>query len=129
MNKEIIKRWEERKQKLKNQYESKLPTSYVDIFKDIIALISDKESFDELSMDLERITTIDHGDYQGTILFVVGAKGYQPKKYWACYVNYGSCSGCDTFQSVMEYSDEITESKVDGCMTMALHMIQGLKEI
>jgi hypothetical protein len=70
-------------------------------------------------MDPERITRIDHGDYQGTIVYVVGADGYQPYDHWYVKVGYGSCSGCDAWEGVCGYSDN--ERPVE--------MLEGLYEI
>ena len=38
---------------------------------------------------LERIHRIDDGDYQGTLVFVIGGKGYQLSTYWYVKVSYG----------------------------------------
>lgn len=74
--------------------------------------------------DLTRIHEIDDGDYQGTLLFVVAAQGYQPSTYWATKVSYGSCSGCDTLEAIWDMGEGAGDY-----YTLALHMIQGLQEI
>ena len=72
-----------------------------------------------------RLTVIDDGDYQGTMLFVIGASGYQPDRYWATMVDYGSCSGCDTFEGIRHYGDGApNDSQVADYWTLALHMVQ-----
>ena len=77
--------------------------------------------------DPDRITVVDHGDYQGTLLFIIGATGYQPSKYWSVYVDYGSCSGCDSYEAASCcYSPE---ESADEMLLMALHMIESIKEI
>ena len=61
-------------------------------------------------LDLDNITTIDNGDYQGTVLYVIPFNTYQPSEYeyLMTYVRYGSCSGCDTLLEIKEYdNDEI----------------------
>jgi hypothetical protein len=65
----------------------------------VVRTLVSEDDYD--SPDPARITTIDHGDYQGTLLFIVGAQGYQPSTYWAIPVSYGSCSGCDTLQAMI----------------------------
>ena len=45
--------------------------------------------------DPNRITVADYGSYQGTLVFVIGATGYQPWCHWSVVVGYGSCGGCD----------------------------------
>lgn len=108
------------------------PGSYSGIFKRLIEVLAADESLGDLydgCPDPERITVIDHGHYQGTQLFVVGAEGYQPSTYWATAVYYGSCSGCDTFQACVGWGDETTPEEADACVTMALHMVQNMKQI
>ena len=78
----------------------------------------------ENKWDSENFTMIDDGDYQGTLLFVIPEKIYQPcaGNYLMTYVNYGSCSYCDTMQNILYESD----TKVEDLMTLALHMIQHM---
>lgn len=84
-------------------------------------------------VDPDRITVIDHGDYQGTLLFILGAEGYQPDEYWAVFYGYGSCSGCDTLQAICAgvYDEEASDRSrmVDQLDTEVLHLVQGLKKI
>ena len=75
---------------------------------------------------------IDHGQYQRTQLFVIAETGYEPSNYFSVYVDYGSCSGCDTLERIryLERSDESpTNEQVDMMMTLALHIVQGLKKL
>ena len=76
------------------------------------------------------ILSIDHGDYQGTLLFIIAASGYQPNKYWFVKVDYGSCSGCDTLEGIRCYSDgPPSDAQVADYMTLALHILQGIKPL
>ena len=78
--------------------------------------------------DADRIHQIDDGNYKGTLVFVVAENGYQPSEYWYVKVSYGSCSGCDTLEGIRGYSGPApTEGQIDGYMTLALHVVQGLK--
>ena len=87
----------------------------------------------ENTPDPERITEIDHGDYQGTLIYIIGATGYQPDTYWSTSVSYGSCSGYDTLQAIKfnwEGSDEKQPpDAVKKVMDLALHIIQKMKLI
>jgi len=48
----------------------------------------------------------------------------------ANFVSYGSCSGCDTLEAIRDYSgDTPTEKQLDEYMTLALHVVQGLRQI
>ena len=132
---ELVDRYYKKKDELKQQFKDNLPDEYEEIFKKLIETITGDE-YDDYCPDPNRITKIDHGDYQGTLLFVVAEKGYQPHKFYFTTVSYGSCSACDTLQSVLddcEYDDDfnkvITDKAVDGIMTLALHMLQRMKVI
>ena len=58
--------------------------------------------------DSSEITVVDNGNYQGTQLFIIPAKTYQPSEYeyLMTYVSYGSCSGCDTLLGIQDWSDK-----------------------
>lgn len=128
MIREFVDAWDSRKQEVREKFELKHPDSYEDVVRAVVGILGDSEAYG--SPDPDRITSIDHGDYQGTLLFVIGANGYQPDDYWYVKVNYGSCSGCDTLQAICEYSsDPPTDEQVDEYMTLALHIVQGLKSM
>ena len=114
------------------EFKTTRPNGYRDLFTRLVKLLSNegygRGAYDD--PDPKRITVINDGDYQGTLLFIVGAAGYQPYKYWACKVSYGSCSGCDTFQANRDGygDDEISDREAEGNYTMMLHMVQSIKE-
>ena len=127
MIKLYVERFMANKSQLENVLKQKHVDSYKELVTEVVKLITSGE-YDDL--DPERIHEIDDGDYQGTLLFLIAEKGYQPSKYWAVKVGYGSCSGCDTLQSISGYSsDAPTQEQVDEYMMLALHIVQGLKEI
>lgn len=106
------------------------PENYEDLVKRVIEVLrGDGYS----TPDPYRIHTINDGDYQGTLLFIIGATGYQPSTYWSVAVDYGSCSGCDTFEAIRDLrpwdEDEVTDAQVKDYMTLMLHIVQGLKQI
>jgi hypothetical protein len=76
--------------------------------------------------DPERITRINHGDHQGTLVFVVGPEGYQPSTVWLTKVYYGSCSYCDTLQRIED--DVEPADRPAQYLTLVLHMIQRMQE-
>lgn len=115
-----------KKDTLRGVFAAAHPGSYAEIVKAVIEVIRTDDEYE--CPDPTRIHSIDDGDYQGTLLFVVAAGGYQPSDYWYVKVSYGSCSGCDTLQSIHSYSDEPpTETQVEEYMTLALHVVQGLR--
>lgn len=129
MIQEFVKIWDEKKDVLREKFSAAHPSSYTEIVRSVVELLKSEEDYGG-APDPELITTIDHGEYQGTLVYVIGEGGYQPHHYWAVKVGYGSCSGCDTLESIREYSDDPpTEAQVNDYMTLALHIVQGLKEI
>lgn len=77
--------------------------------------------------DLDEITMLDHGDYQGTFIFILHRKCYQPSVDDYVYTNtyYGSCSGCDTLQGIHNYSDGLpSDGQVKDYMELLLHLLQ-----
>jgi hypothetical protein len=114
---------------LRETWRTAPPKEYADIVKAVIKLVSDDES-DYSVPDPERVHQIDDGDYQGTLVFVIGATGYQPSDYWYARVSYGSCSGCDTLEAIMSdggWDEPPSESQLDRFLTLALHVVQQLK--
>lgn len=117
---------------LREGFKTNKPMGYDDIVKRVVNILDSAE--DDYCPDPERITCIDHGDYQGTLLFVIGAKGYQPHTYWYVSMHYGSCSACDSFQDAMRdwpYADdenpEVPDALIDKLMSLALHVVQRMK--
>lgn len=130
----FVDRFMESKPKLEAAFLAARPESYKDLVKAVVgALATDDELYSWENPDPDRIHQIDDGDYQGTLVFVIAAQGYQPSTYWYVKVDYGSCSGCDTLASVRECSDYDSETpnqnEIDGYMTLALHIVQGLKKM
>ena len=124
----FTKAWDERKHEIEMTFQNGHPESYEAIVLEVVKILSDTD--DWRYPDPERITCIDHGDYQGNFLFIIAASGYQPSDYWFVQVGYGSCSGCDTLADIScdgAYSGKPTEQQVKDYMTLALHILQGLK--
>lgn len=65
-------------------------------------ILNDEDNSFSDDWDSTNITVIDNGDYQGTQLFLIPIRAYQPSEYeyLMTYVNYGSCSSCDTLLSI-----------------------------
>lgn len=123
----FVDRFMANKPQLEGAFAKKHPESYKELVGEVVKLIT---SGDYDDIDPERIHEIDDGEYQGTLLYVIAAKGYQPSEYWTVKVGYGSCSGCDTLQSIHSYSDDPpTKEQIEEYMTLALHIVQEIKEL
>ena len=126
MIKEFVDKWEENKATIQALFEQKHPEDYKEIVYNVISVLNDGYG----TPDPSKIHEIDDGSYQGTLLYVIAEQGYQPNTYWCVAVDYGSCSGCDTLESIRSYSREKPNSgQVKDYMVLALHIVQGLKKI
>lgn len=79
--------------------------------------------------DSEHITTINNGDYQGTLLFLIPRVTYQPSEseYLMTYADYGSCSGCDALQAIQDHIDEsLRPEQVNDFMTLCKDLITNM---
>ena len=101
----IVYQWDRNKGKLRETL-SKMDLSTVE-YKDLVKIAFDVvyNSYipdDYYTLDTNKITEIDNGEYQGTLLYLIPFKTYQPGEYeyLMTYVGYGSCSGCDTLTSL-----------------------------
>ena len=131
MIEKFVKRWEARKHLLREQFAETAPTTYEEVVKGVISILHDPDEY--ASPDPNRIIEIDHGEYQGTLLYVIGADDYQPHIYWYVMINYGSCSGCDTLTSISDLDtwgqERPTDEQVRQYMVLAMHIVQGLREM
>ena len=76
--------------------------------------------------DADKITVIDNGDYQGTLLFMIPRNTYQPgaSDYLLTYSYYGSCSGCDTLMAIQNWEDVVpTESQIKDYMALCKDLV------
>lgn len=83
---------------------------YIYLVKMVVDYILNDESEKSWnSWNSNNISVIDNGDYQGTQLFLIPLKTYQPceYEYLMTYVGYGSCSGCDTLLSIQDWDDKL----------------------
>ena len=122
----FIENSEQVKQKLREGSNS---YSYVELVKLVLETVKNEDAY--RTFDTDRIHQIDDGEYQGTLVYVIGAKGYQPNDYWYVKVGYGSCSGCDTLESIRsyQYDQPPTEEQIKDYYTLALHIVQGLHKM
>lgn len=131
MEQKLIARFDTKRDKIKNDLVNLVVDKgycidYIDIVKIVIEAVHDGYG----TPDPNNIHEIDDGDYQGTLLFVIPMYEYQPWDYWYVKVSYGSCSGCDTLQAILDGDYGYTvDEKADALFTLALHIVQGLKRM
>lgn len=131
MIKEIISQWDENKGALENYFrttkQDQYSGSYLDIVKKIFELVITDEIY-----QINNITVVDDGHYQGTQIFLIPKETYQPSvdDYIITHNNYGSCSGCDTLQGICGYSDELpSDEQVRDYMMLSLHLVQRMTKL
>lgn len=134
----LVNAWDENKVNLKDYFKSHKKenfNSYKKIFKLILELVInpylDKEEYNDMrSFNVNNITEIDDGDYQGTLLYIVPYNAYQPSPddYIMTYVSYGSCSGCDTLMGILDGGGRPlpNDNQIKDLMILALHMLQHM---
>jgi hypothetical protein len=126
----FVDKFMENKSKVLEQLASDPPSSYTEIVRLVVENMRDPDGYGD--PDPGRVHVINDGDYQGTLVYVIGAEGYQPNDYWYVKVYYGSCSGCDTLEAIRSaggYDDPPTKQQINDYWTLALHVVQGIKEM
>jgi len=105
------------------------PEDYKSIVRTVIEAIT-TDQYNDDAPDPERIHEINDGEYQGTLVYVIAEKGYQPTTYYVVMVDYGSCSGCDTLERIRSYDDNPpTPEQANEYLTLGLHIVQKLKKL
>lgn len=134
MIKEFVERWNKYKGNLEEYFRNTKQekyASYYNIVKLLFEKVINQEEINGYKFDMDSITTIDDGDYQGTLIFVIPLDTYQPDttEYVVTNTYYGSCSGCDTLQAISEYDYDMlpNEEQIKDYMELALHLLQKCK--
>lgn len=127
----IIKRWENGKENLRRWFETTPQCEYNNYSSIVSALIKKCLNYGDCGIRIsEEFEVSDHGDYQGTQIFLLHEDEYQPSAYnYYVFDNYyGSCSVCDTLLGISGYEGGLpTKEQVDEYMTLCLHMVQRMK--
>jgi hypothetical protein len=128
MIQEFVDRFMVNKPQLEARFKEAHPADYMAIVRGVVEIVSHRGYGEP---DPDRIHVINDGSYQGTMIFIIGSGGHSPEDYWYVRVHYGSCSGCDTLQALRGWDDDAPpdSKQVEGYMTLALHVLQGLKKL
>lgn len=124
----FVKSWYENQNTLREKFSVKHPEDYKEVVRNVVEMLAIDNDIDP-----ERIHEINDGDtYQGTLVYVIGGQGISWDRYWYVKVGYGSCSVCDTLESIRSYDHDQGQpnsKQVDEYMTLALHIVQKLREM
>jgi len=131
MIKKFVPYWDKNKRDLENYFRANPQSeydSYEKLVKQLFRYVINPNA--ELGQDFSLVIhAIDDGNYSGTLLFLIHRDSYQPEAqdYVMTYVDYGSCSGCDTLLSISKYGSGLpSEEQVSDYMTLCLHLFQHL---
>ena len=118
--------WEAHKEEVREDLENIIKnnnyiSSYKQILDSIIKRVLNQNTEENKKFNAEKVTEIDNGDWQGTMIWAIPSASYQPGPYdyIFAYQYYGSCSGCDALQAA--YKD------IDMLMEIALNIFQSMK--
>ncbi len=131
MLKILVQKWDKNKNRLKRYLEEATnlnSCSYLDLVKITFTHIYNCDDMTVTDLNIEDITEIDNGDYQGTLLFLIPFNTYQPSEseYLMTYVGYGSCSGCDILQGIQDCGDEkLTDEQVKDFMILCKDILSN----
>ena len=137
MEQKFIDLWFKNKSRLKEELMNYDDIEYCDYHEllemTIKHIINNSETnYYEKFLNEDKIRKIDDGDYQGTLIFIIPKATYQPTEdeYYVTFVDYGSCSYCDTLQAI-QYGNtyENKEAQIDDFMTLCLHMLERMKKL
>src|SRR5699024_3852653 len=131
----IISQWDKNKGNLEkwfrktNQEELTYEEIVKAIFTHVIKALPNEWGMED-EFDIDKMTVIDDGYYQGTQIFIIPRCMYQPdtSDYLMTDNYYGSCSGCDTLLSISEYGGGTpSEEQVKKYISLSLNLVQSLK--
>jgi len=133
MMKIVATKWGENSEKLRkalSENDGLKNCNYLDLVKLSFDIILNDGSPATARLDLGKITEVDDGGYQGTLLYLIPFDTYQPTEYeyLMTYVNYGSCSVCDTLQSIQDRNGDhkkLTKEQVDDFMALCKDILQN----
>lgn len=103
--------------------------NYIDIVKMVCRCILNVNMIEgDPEIDVDNITMIDNGGYQGTLLFMLPFCTYQPSEsdYLMTFVDYGSCSGCDTLQIIQSNDDPSDQDMTDSYLTLCRDIVNNI---
>jgi hypothetical protein len=127
---ELVQRFDAARPALLASFKADAPTTYVNLVRRTVEVIDDGDDLG-VTLDPTRITVIgEHDDYSGAMLFVLRTK--YGDGYLVAKMDYGSCSVCDTLQSIPQgWGDDyiVTDAEAAEYLTLALHFVQRLKEV
>lgn len=135
MVEQFVKAWDKNSNKLKEYIKTHIQSDYCNSYEQLVKLLFNIVINPEVDQccdnifDIDNMTVVDDGDYQGTLIFILHKEYYEPDvgDYVYTSVSYGSCSGCDTLQGIHQYDDDQlpSDTQVEDYMLLLLHLLQN----
>lgn len=137
MLKYCLKKWDKNKDKLRKRLETEkgLSECYYNRIVEIVVkeILNDGEECSGVytfsRWDEKRITEINDGEYQGTLIYIIPKDTYQPSEYnyLMSYVGYGSCSGCDTLMAIQyDMGEHPNEQQLEDLMSLCKDIVANI---
>lgn len=125
----FVDRFMERKESLREMLSKEHPADYKELVKTVLEILYDKDDR-ENSPNIESLVKVSAGGHSGELLFTFSNCQAYDIKFYYLIIDYGSCGGCDTLEAIKNYSSEPpTKEQLDDYMTLALHIVQRIKEL
>lgn len=125
----FVDAWEKNKPLIRRMFADKHPEDYDDVVLTVLTGLRHESPSRLEYPDPAATLVIEGASYQGTNTYVlVDSRLGEPQ--WYVRVDYGSCGHCDTLCSIKErdWGDRPTDDQVNEYMTLALHIVQRIKE-
>lgn len=136
MNKYCLEKWDKNKDHLElvlRERTTLAEANYSDLVKLVVSevLNVDEDEYCGTYWDVENIVEIDHGKYQGTLLYMIPLTTFQPSEneYLLTYISYGSCTCCDTLQGIqsdLKYDTKPNDEQVSDFMSLCKDILTNM---
>lgn len=125
----FVDAWENNKPLIRRMFADGHPDGYDDVVLTVLAGLRHEAASQGGFPDPEATQVIEGEGYAGTNTYIL-VDSFRGEPRWYVRVDYGSCSGCDTLCSIRAGGrrDRPTDEQVDEYMTLALHIVQSIKE-
>jgi hypothetical protein len=113
--------------KLRAAWSETEPQSYLEIVQGVVKQLESEDPLDDTCPRVSEIIELKFRRFSGDYFYLLPCNRKEGSSVWWVAVEYGSCSACDTMQSIDLL--ESKEERLNAYMTLALHVVQEIKQI
>lgn len=113
--------------KLKAAWEVVEPQTYLDIVRGVVSQLESEDPMDDTCPRAAEIIEVKFRRYTGDYFYLLPCNREEGSSIWWVAVEYGSCSSCDTLERIQSHDSK--SERLDAYMSLALHVVQGIKQI